>query len=298
MSVSNEIGHIDTEAASLVSEGLEAPAVYRELSTEYTDLGRLLNFLAGRSFSGLVRIMLEQGSAHVLLFRGRPQAAKKYGTDGTGLVGAEAMERTLADSRAGEGKIWVHELPDELFPESWWEREPIVADLGVPAPGDEPSHEEVVGESASEYADFTPEPVEQEESVSAWTLPDPDTPGTTYELPTGSDGTPPPAGDAGLWAGLIEQMYARFRKFRGPGPAARLQAQVNAALAGSGARLENGRVTGHVPGSDAALRGAAVGCAGYIRHVAGLAFLERSLEGAFSHLRVDDRGTYRDTLGL
>jgi hypothetical protein len=269
--VSDTVGQLDTEATALVSEGLEAPAVYRELSTEYADLGRLLEFLAGRSFSGLVRVTLERGGAHVLLFRGRPQAAQKYGADGVTLVGADALERTLVNSRVREGKIWVHELPDELFPESWWERHPIVVDLALPAPRDEPFREKVVGEIASEHPGFALE----RESAEQEGL-----------------------GNAEVWAEMIEQMYAQFRKYRGPGPAARLEAQVNAALGSSGARLDNGRVTGHPSESHGALQIAAVGCAAYIRYVAGLAFLERSLQGTFSHLRVDDRDTYRGALGL
>jgi hypothetical protein len=243
---------------------------------------------------------LERGGAHVLLFRGRPQAAQKYGADGVTLVGADALERTLVDSRVREGKIWVHELPDEIFPESWWERHPIVVDLALPAPRDEPCREEVVCEIASEHPGFVleRESTEQEGGEPAPVAPDPEALRNTDGLRTADVVVAPPLGNAEVWAEMIEQMYAQFKKYRGPGPAARLEAQVNAALGSSGARLDNGKVTGHPTESHGALQIAAVGCAAYIRYVAGLAFLERSLQGTFSHLRVDDRDTYRGALGL
>lgn len=313
MNISDRVDHLGPEAVSLVSEGLEAPPVYRGLSTEYADPVRLLGFLEGRAFSGLVRIAFEGGEARVLLFRGRPHAAE-YRVAGAELIGAEAIRRALADSTAVEGRIWVHELPHELFPESWWEGEPIALGLGGAAAAVEAPAGEVAAQPPSE-----PPPLDARTEAPAGPLESAGEPELRAAAPTGPSGTAAfpvephavdstttpaeapvsgPRGDARVWAGLIEHMHVRFKKFRGPALAARLEGEVNAAVGDYGIRLTNGKLTGRADRSQRALQAAAVACAAYIRVVAGQTFLEKSLAGALRDLGVDDADPYRQALGL
>jgi hypothetical protein len=258
------------EAQALVAEALDAPAVYRGLSTEYTDVGRLVEYLGDRLFSGVVRVTLPGREAHVVLFRGRPQAVR-YQVEDRVLEGAEAARAMLADSRWLEGEVWVYQLPEELFPEEWDERPPVPWEAEGPhvqLPAVEPPPAAV---EAAEPQVLEPSPIpEPQEAVEAQAS------GGTVEV-----GGPEPAREVDVvaWVRLLEGLVARFRRYRGPSAAGRLEAEVNAALEGSGLRLGRGRVEGAARDPEA-LRLATFRAVGFLRGMAGQAFAEQSLAAA------------------
>jgi hypothetical protein len=281
------------EAEALVAEALEAPAVYRALSTEYTDVGRLVEYLGERLFSGVVRVNLPGREAHVVLFRGRLQAAR-YRVEDRTLEAGEAVRSVLADSRWMEGEVWVHQLPEELFPEEWDEREPIPWEA-TEAQHPHPEPLEAV------RADGTP--VEATEGPPA---PPPETgsfPETAAPSAEPARGEPEPARaapagealDVVSWVRLLESFVARFKRYRGPSAASRLEAEVNAALEGSGLRLGRGRVEGEATDPEA-LRLAAVRAVGFVKGMAGQAFAEQSLAVAMRDAGIKDGAKVRALL--
>jgi hypothetical protein len=156
-----------------------------------------------------------------------------------------------------------------------------------------PSHPEPAqGTAATDGASALTEPVPIGSGAVAETPPTDHAPPATEAVPSG------PVGDAKVWVGLIEHMHGRFKKFRGPALAARLEAAVNTLLGESGVRLNNGKITGRRNRSHGALQAAGVGCAAYVRQVAGQAFVEKSLSAAFRDLRVEDSALYREALRL
>ncbi len=261
------------EGQDLVAEALEAPAVYRELSTEYTDVGRLVEYLRDRLFSGLVRVTLPGREGYVLLFRGRPQAAR-YGVEGRSLEAVEAVRALVADSRWMEGEVWVHQLPEELFPEEWEEREPI------PWEAAEALHPH------SEQVAVVRSPEEAPPVGVAPAAPQAAPPQT--EAPTGPDLV--------SWVRVLESLVARFKRYRGPSAAGRLEAEVNAALQGSGLRLQRGRVEGEAKDAEA-LRLATIRAVGFVRGIAGQAFAEQSLGVALKEAGLRDEAEFRTLLG-
>ncbi len=266
------------EGQDLVAEALEAPAVYRELSTEYTDVGRLVEYLRDRLFSGLVRVTLPGRDGYVLLFRGRPQAAR-YGVEGRYLEAVEAVRALVADSRWMEGEVWVHQLPEELFPEEWEEREPIpweVAEALHPHP---------------EQVTVVPSPEEAapEEAPRVGVAPAaPQAAPPQAEAPTGPDMV--------SWVRVLESLVGRFKRYRGPSAAGRLEAEINAALQGSGLRLQRGRVEGEAKDAEA-LRLATIRAVGFVRGIAGQAFAEQSLGVALKEAGLRDEAEFRRLLG-
>lgn len=281
------------EAEALVAEALEAPAVYRGLSTEYTDVGRLVEYLGEGLFSGVVRVNLPGREAHVVLFRGRLQAAR-YRVEDRALEAAEAVRSVLADSRWMEGEVWVHQLPEELFPEEWDEREPIPWEA-TEAQHPRPEPMQAVG------AELTP--VEATAGAAA-PLPATDSFPQTAEPSAGpAVAEPEPARperpgealDVVSWVRLLESFVARFRRYRGPSAASRLEAEVNAALQGSGLRLGRGRVEGEATDPEA-LRLAAVRAVGFVKGTAGQAFAEQSLAVAMRDAGIKDGAKVRALL--
>jgi hypothetical protein len=269
VSAVEEVGRQDAgawEAEGLVSEGLDAPALYRGLSTEYADVGRLVEFLGVRLFSGLVRVILPGREAHVLLFRGKPQAAR-YNVEGRRLESAEALRELLADSRWMEGEIWVHELPEELFPDSWEEREPIAWEEMHPRP----LREEL--EPAA--------PAEEPEPAAVAVEPEP----------------PAPALDLVTWVKLLEAVVARFRRYWGPSAAARLEGEVGGALQAGGLRLRRGRLEGQ-PANPEVLRAAFVRAVEVVRGMAGGTFADQSVASALREAGLRDEPAVRAALGL
>lgn len=267
------------EGQALVAEALEAPAVYRGLSTEYTDVGRLVEYLGDRLFSGLVRVALPGREGYVLLFRGRPQAAR-YGVEGRYLEALEAVRALVADSRWMEGEVWVHQLPEELFPEEWEDRPPIPWEAaealhahpeeaegpGVVVPGPEEASREEAPAVAVDLSAQAPPPVE-----------------------------PPSGPDLVSWVRVLESLVARFKRYRGPSAAGRLEAEVNAALQGSGLRLHRGRVEGEVRDAEP-LRLATIRAVGFVRGIAGQAFAEQSLGVALKEAGLRDEAEFRRLL--
>lgn len=279
MSAVGEVGRQGAgawEGEGLVSEGLDAPALYRGLSTEYADVGRLMEFLDGRLFTGLVRVTLPGREAHVLLFRGKPRAAR-YGVEGRNLESAEALRELVADSRWMEGEIWVHELPEELFPESWEEREPIVWEELHPRP---------VREEAS------PGPA-LEVSVPSTT------PAVPVEPPPGQ-GEPAPGPvevDVVTWMKVLEALVARFRRYWGPTAAARLEAEISGALQAGGLRLRRGRLEGQSAKPEV-LRAALLRAVEFVRGMAGGSFVDQSVAAALREAGLRDEENVRAALGL
>lgn len=277
------------EGEALVAEALEAPALYRGLSTEYTDVGRLVEYLEDRLFSGLVRVSLPGREAHVLLFRGRPQAARYRVEDGV-VMGAEALRGMVADSRWMEGEVWVHQLPEELFPEEWDDRDPIPWEL-VEAPlyGERAAVEEAeaagavqsgVAEAPAEVA-----PAPQVEVPAEAGQAEPQPPGQKPEETV----------DVVAWVRLLESLVARFKRYRGPTAASRLEAEVNAALEGSGLRLGRGKVEGKAEDPEA-LRLAAVRAVGFVKGMAGQAFAEQSVAVAIRDAGIRDEARVKALL--
>ncbi|MDR7462119.1 MAG: hypothetical protein QN204_06795 [Armatimonadota bacterium] len=273
------------EAEALVAEALEAPAVYRALSTEYTDVGRLVEYLGERLFSGVVRVNLPGREACVVLFRGRVQAAR-YRVEDSTLEAGEAVRSVLADSRWMEGEVWVHQLPEELFPEEWEEREPVPWEAAE-AQHPHPEPPEAV------RADRTP--AEATEGAAApppatGSLPETAEPPAEPGLGEPEPARAAPAGEAldvVSWVRLLESFVARFKRYRGPSAASRLEAEVNAALEGSGLRLGRGRVEGEATDPEA-LRLAAVRAVGFVKGMAGQAFAEQSLAVAMRDAGIRD----------
>jgi hypothetical protein len=274
------------EAQALVAEALDAPAVYRGLSTEYTDVGRLVEYLGDRLFSGVVRVTLPGREAHVVLFRGRPQAVR-YRVEDRVLEGAEAARAMLADSRWLEGEVWVYQLPEELFPEEWDERPPVPWEAEGPHVQPPPAVEQPpAAVEAAEPQVLEPSPVpEPREAVEAQPL-------ETVEV-----GGPEPAREVDVvaWVRLLEGLVARFRRYRGPNAAGRLEAEVNAALEGSGLRLGKGRVEGAARDPEA-LRLATARAVGFLRGMAGQAFAEQSLAAAARDAGMQDDEEIRQLL--
>jgi hypothetical protein len=276
------------EGEALVAEALEAPALYRGLSTEYTDVGRLVEYLGDRLFSGLVRVSLPGREAHVLLFRGRPQAARYRVEEGV-LVGAEALRGVVADSRWMEGEVWVHQLPEELFPEEWDERDPIPWELVEALPHPEPASEEA--QVAGRVESALPEP-----PAGAAPAPPVEPPATAGQAePEPAAGQPEESVDAVAWVRLLESLVARFKRYRGPTAASRLEAEVNAALEGSGLRLGRGKVEGNAADPEA-LRLAAVRAVGFVKGMAGQAFAEQSVAVAMRDAGIRDEAKLKALL--
>ncbi len=264
------------EAEELVAEALEVPALYRGLSTEYTDVGRLLEYLADRLFSGVVRVTLPGREAHLVLFRGRAQAAR-YAVEGQPLDGAEAVRSVVADARWMEGEVWVHELPEELFPEDWDEREPLVW--------------EAVGE-------VQPEPAQPAAGLAGEGIPA-EPPAPAAPVPPAQPPPEPAAPDPAEvvpWVRLLEGLVARFRRYRGPTAAGRLEAEVNAALVGTGLQLQRGRVEGEVKDLEW-LHLATVRAVGFVKGMAGQAFAEQSLRVAAREAGFQDLARIQSLLG-
>ncbi|GBD28648.1 hypothetical protein HRbin31_00669 [bacterium HR31] len=278
------------EAEALVAEALEAPAVYRALSTEYTDVGRLVEYLGERLFSGVVRVSLPGREAYVVLFRGRLQAAR-YRVEDRTLEAGEAVRSVLADSRWMEGEVWVHQLPEELFPEEWDEREPIPWE----AREAQHPHPEPLGAVRAEVTveategPPTPETGSFPETAEPSAEPAPGEPEPARAAPAGE------AVDAVSWVRLLESFVARFKRYRGPSAASRLEAEVNAALEGSGLRLGRGRVEGEATDPEA-LRLAAVRALGFVKGMAGQAFAEQSLAVAMRDAGIKDGAKVRALL--
>lgn len=274
------------EGDDLVAEALEVPALYRGLSTEYADLGRLVDYLGDRLFSGLVRVTLPGREGQVLLFRGRPQLAR-YQVEGQQLEDAEAVRALLADSRRMEGEVWVHGLPEELFPQDWEDRDPLPWDVveavrvhPEEGEGEAGPHQVLVEQSPAPEATAAALAVGEEVQVQ-------------QEAPT------PPAeetADVASWVRVLEGLVARFRRYRGPSAASRLEAEVNAALQGSGLRLQRGRVEGQVEDPEV-LRLAMVRAVGFVKGLAGQAFVEQSLAVVMKEAGVKDETRLRSWLG-
>lgn len=278
MSAVGEMGWQDAgawEAEGLISEGLDAPALYRGLSTEYADVGRLIEFLAGRLFSGLVRVTLPGREAQVLLFRGKARAAR-YAVEGHHLESAEALRALVADSRWMEGEIWVHELPEELFPDTWEEREPIAWQEAPPPPTREEPQPAAAPQEAAPPRTAEPE------------LPQP---------------APAPAGpveaelDLAAWVKMLEAFVARFKRYWGPTAAARLEAEVGGALQAGGARLRRGRLEGR-PQNPEVLRAAFLRAVEFVRGMAGGTFADQSVAAALREAGLRDEAAVRAALGL
>lgn len=273
------------EAEGLVAEALEAPAVYRGLATEYTDVGRLVEYLGSRLFSGVVRVTLPGREGHVVLFRGRPQAVR-YRLEDRVLDGEAAGRALLADSRWMDGEVWVHELPEELFPEEWDDRQPVPWEAEAPAPQPQAVEPPAPTVAAGEPQERAPAaaPVLREQTAA-----------------TGAEGAPEalPGERAGVdvvtWVRLLEGLVARFKRYRGPSAASRLEAEVNAALEGSGLRLGRGRLEGTAQDPEA-LRLAAVRAVGFLRGMAGRAFAEQSVAVAARDAGIRDEAEIRRLL--
>jgi hypothetical protein len=261
------------ELEDLVTEGLAVPALYRDLSTDYTRVEGLLAFLRRRSFCGLVSLRWPEATAYLLLFRGHPRHARALAGETT-LTGEDALAFALQESTRPDGTVSVHPLPEELFPEAWWvEEQP------------EPS-ETLATPQAAEAALSVPE------SETAQALEPPQDAAEAAVAPPVEE--PAVAEDAAVWARLVEGLYARFRRARGPALARRLEEEVAQALAGSGVRFTDGRLEGAMDA--ATLRRAAVRCAETIRRVAGEAFVERSALSILRELGVADPDPYRRAL--
>ncbi len=276
-----------------MAEALEAPAMYRGLSTEYTDVGRLVEYLGDRLFSGVVRVNLPGREAHVVLFRGRLQAAR-YRVEDRILEAAEAVRSLLADSRWMEGEVWVHPLPEELFPEEWDERGPIPWDATEvwhphPEPSDAVGAELAPAEATA--GSLAPRPGTDSFRETAEPAAEP---GHGKPEPT-RPARPGEALDVVSWVRLLESFVARFRRYRGPSAASRLEAEVNAALEGSGLRLGRGRVEGEATNPEA-LRLAAVRAVRFVKGTAGQAFAEQSLAVAIRDAGIQDGAKVRALL--
>lgn len=276
------------EGGDLVAEALEVPALYRGLSTEYADVGRLVDYLGDRLFSGLVRVTLPGREGQVLLFRGRPQAAR-YQVEGRQLEAAEAIRALLADSRWMEGEVWVHQLPEELFPEDWEDREPLPWDV-VEAVHVHP--EEGEGEAGPDQVLVDLKRTPAAEATAA-------APPVQEEVAVRQEAPTAPAeetADVVPWVRVLEGLVARFKRYRGPTAASRLETEVNAALQGSGLRLQRGRVEGQVKDPEA-LRLATVRAVGFVRGLAGQAFVDQSLAAVMKDAGVKDETKLRSWLG-
>jgi len=258
------------ELEDLVTEGLAVPALYRDLSTDYTRVEGLLAFLRRRSFCGLVSLRWPEATAYLLLFRGHPRHARALAGE-TILTGEDALAFALQESTRPDGTVSVHPLPEELFPEAWWVEE-------QPEPSKTPTTPEA---SLSVAEPETAQALEPPQAVQE-----------TAVVPLVEE--PVVAEDAAVWAGLVEGLYARFRRARGPALARRLEEEVAQALAGSGVRFTDGRLEGAMDA--ATLRRAAVRCAEAIRRVAGEAFVERSALSILRELGVADPDPYRRAL--
>ncbi len=283
------------EGEDLVAEALEAPALYRGLSTEYADVGRLVDYLGDRLFSGLVRVTLPGREGHVLLFRGRPQAAR-YRVEGRQLEAAEAVRALLADSRWMDGEMWVHQLPEELFPEDWEDRQPLPWDA-VEAVHAHPEEVDAKAGPAELAVDVPAPEVVVHEPTPAQEVSAPAGPvGEQVQAPHEAAAPAQQTVDALPWVRVLEGLVARFKRYRGPSAASRLEAEVNAALQGSGLRLQRGRVEGEVRDPEA-LRLATVRAVGFIKGMAGQTFAEQTLAVAMTDAGIKDQTALRSLLG-
>jgi len=233
--ISDHVGQGEEQLVNLLAEGLEAPPLYRDLATAYTDLEGLLAFLRRRSFSGVVTVRWPQRTYHLLVFRGRVRYAR---TPSGALAEPEtAVALLVREGEHPDGVVSVHPLPEELFPEEWME---------APQPQPVPS-----------------EPV-----------------------PEVSPGGGPGAEDVGIWVGVLEGLFQRYRRLVGPGPARQLEAEIQTVLSGSGGAFVGGRLQGSV--EVPSLRAAVARCAEVIRKVAGQAFLARAVQGLLREMGVTD----------
>ncbi|MER3455637.1 MAG: hypothetical protein C4304_01805 [candidate division GAL15 bacterium] len=273
------------EAEALVAEAGEAPAVYRGLSTEYTDVGRLVDYLGDRLFSGVVRVTLPGREAHVVLFRGKPQAVR-YLVEGRTLEAEQAVRALLADSRWMDGEVWVHPLPEELFPEEWEDREPLAWESAQVArltqreeDGPQPAPESAAAEGPL--------------LVLSGLQPQPSAKGAPREPKPEPEATV----DVVAWVRLLEGLVARFKRYRGPTAAGRLEAEVNVALHGSGLRLHRGRVEGQALDPQV-LSAAVVRAVGLLKGMAGQAFAEHSVSGVAREAGIRDEAPLKRLLEL
>ncbi|MDR7416839.1 MAG: hypothetical protein QN193_08490 [Armatimonadota bacterium] len=117
--ISDPVGQEGGRLVDLLNEGLEAPPLYQDLATAYTDLEGLMAFLRRRSFSGVIAVRWPQRAYHLLLFRGRVRYAR---TPSGALAEPEtAVALLVREGEQPEGVVSVHPLPEELFPEAWIE---------------------------------------------------------------------------------------------------------------------------------------------------------------------------------
>lgn len=276
MTVSQDATGVQLE--DLITEGLAVPPLYRDLSTDYTRVEGLLAFLRRRSFCGLVSIRWPHATAYLLLFRGHPHDARAL-TGETALTGEDALAFALQESTRPDGVVSVHPLPEELFPEAWWVEE-------QPEPSETPR--------TPQAAKAAPSAPESEETAQAPEPPQDATKDAAGSAVAAQVAPPAAAEDVAVWARLVEGLYARFRRARGPALAKRLEEEVARVLAGSAVRFTDGRLEGAM--DVATLRRAAVRCAEAVRRVAGEAFVERCVSMILRDLGVADPDPYRRAL--
>ncbi|MCS7172189.1 MAG: hypothetical protein N0A24_02060 [Armatimonadetes bacterium] len=249
--ISDDVRQGEEQLGNLLVEGLEAPPLYRDLATAYTDLEGLLRFLRHRSFSGVVAVRWPQGAYYLLVFRGTVRYART--PLGAHTDPEQATALLAREAEHPDGVISVHPLPEELFPEAWIESQPVPSE---PVPEASPQLERRAPEvEASEAEPPLPEP----------------TPG-------------PDAEDVRVWTKMLEGLYQRYQRLVGPGPARQLEREIQAVLAGCGGVFVEGRLQG--PVEVQVLKAAVARCAEIVRKVAGQAFLVRTAQGLLRELGV------------
>lgn len=102
-----------------MSEDGKTGPIHENLDTAYVNLGALLRYLQGRSFTGRVHVELEEYAADIFLVGGEaPRVREVDHTTGRSAEGEEAMRRLLVRASAPGGLISVYEGAREAAADS------------------------------------------------------------------------------------------------------------------------------------------------------------------------------------